>query len=160
MSKRGGRPKLPPKYRRDQRVVAYLTRAEMKQLKTYSETYGVSVSDLARRAITKVRIPLPVSAENMTKWREVGRLGRNMNQSARALNMIVYRLRELDALDTSPTSILNEMDLEKLQETAAQAQASIREISELFTDIRTLLLNQWEGNVAAAQSIGESGQAN
>lgn len=156
MSKRGGRPKLPAKYRRDQRVVAYLTQAEMKQLKTYSDTYGVSVSDLARRAITKVRIAAPVSAENITKWRDVGRLGSNINQSARALHMVVNRLRELDSLNTSPASSLDQIELEQLQETANQTQASLREIHELFTDIRKLLLNQWEENVADAKSISDS----
>jgi len=68
------------------------------------------------------------------------------------VSLIVYRLRELDALNTSPASTLDQMDLEQLQETADQAQASIREISELFRDVRSLLINQWEGNIAAAQS--------
>lgn len=144
---RGGRPALPPSERRSQRVVAHLTPDEYSVLKDRARAFGVSASELARRAITKVKLAAPVSAQNVKWWGDVGRLGSNLNQSTRALNDITKHLKEREGAQGSGGLAVDVATGQRLVELAEENAQIVAELTEVMIEIRALLMDQWKGNI-------------
>lgn len=147
---RAGRPDCPENERRSKRIYVYLSPPEYDVLKARSVAFGVSVSELARRAVTGVRIAAPVSEANVKRWREVGRVGLNLNQSARALNAIAKRLAQLDEPELSGHTEVKPVKLDEVVELARENARIVAEVLEVVVDIRAILMDKWTGNVEEA----------
>jgi hypothetical protein len=144
---RGGRPKLPADQRRTERVVALLTPPEYAEFKSRADAFRVSTAELARRAITRVKMAAPVSAENVKMWREVGRIGANLNQTARAFNGVARRLALLDEHEREGVLDVDPVTARELVEMAQENARQVDALTGVMTEIRALLMDQWRGNL-------------
>ncbi len=135
---RGGRPEVPPQERRSERVVAYLTPGELGALKAHAEGFQVSVSELARRAITRVKLAAPVSAENLSQWHDIGRLALNLNTFVRQSHILSKRLDEHD--DQGPVV------REELLALISSVNGNVLSLIDIMHDVRALLTDTWEAS--------------
>jgi len=90
----------------------------------------------------------------------VGRIGANLNQSARALNAISKRLALLDEPEREGVEGVTPVTGKELLEAAEENARLVAEVTEVMADIRALLMDQWRGNIeeARARGRGASGE--
>jgi hypothetical protein len=69
-----------------QRFDLYLDAGEVDQIRASAEAARLPMSTFLRRVALRQQIPMPPSAGNLERWRELAPLANNLNQIARACN--------------------------------------------------------------------------
>lgn len=91
----GGRPQLPPAYRRTASILVRVSPAEHAAITARARETGRPVSRYLREVGVGLRPRVPAGAANAAAVRELGRIGNNLNQLAREAN--AGRLADLEA---------------------------------------------------------------
>lgn len=99
------RPKLPPSLKRNKMVEARFSSIELEMLRESAHDAGVSMAEFIRRSVLLRPLPKRLSRVSLQTYRELGRIGNNINQLTLAANIAINRgqsppaaVRDLEAL--------------------------------------------------------------
>lgn len=82
--RRPGRPQKSEDEKTSHRVTVGLTRDEFEKLGRWAEAFRISKSEVIRRTIHRAKLATPISVDAAKLLMEMGRMGQNLNQCARA----------------------------------------------------------------------------
>jgi Bacterial mobilisation protein (MobC) len=89
------RPKKSPALVRNNLLPVRLSDVELEMFRSRSEEQGISISELMRRNGLMRPIPKQLSRITVQTYRELGRIGTNINQMTKAVNMALKSGEEM-----------------------------------------------------------------